>query len=187
LRILLVFLPNIHKKITVILADPSRRQLARTDEHWLVAAGNTFCYPAGRREARAVLVVGNTLTCHFWLNILPMLRDDALRLYITIEDLQALDGRRLRAHGARRRLAEGSRLYVRPTMIPSFLVLDADGFPVDWFPAPLPVAGAVADPAALLAAVRRQLAEYVPSTIAARRAERPRATPATHPRTVHRP
>lgn len=146
------------KKIARKLAAeaPSRRS-------WLRAVGNTVRHvdaDGNRGRPRGVLVVGPTLTCHFWINILPLAHDPLLSHYITVDDLRAL----------------GPRLYVRPAVIPSFLVLDAEGFPVDWFPAPLdraypprcaraaPRPGVAADPLELTAAVRTQLASYERTT-----------------------
>ena len=43
------------------------------DPHTLSLVGNTLRHPWN--VLHAALVVGNTLTCHYWLNILPLARD----------------------------------------------------------------------------------------------------------------
>ena len=90
------------------------------------------------------LIVGSTVTCHFWLNILPLAADPALRYFITVDDLQAVV----------------DRLHVRPTVIPAFLVFCPQGFPIDWFAAPLPGAGEAVEHGKLLQAVRQRLRAY---------------------------
>ena len=92
-------------------------------------------------SARAVLCwggqqVSNTLTCHYWLNILPLSRDPsapgpprpaagaAIRFYITEEDFVFMS----------------DLLHVQPSMLPCFLVF-RHGYAVDWFPGPLPPPG----------------------------------------------
>lgn len=63
------------------------------------------------------LVIGETLTSHFWLNILPLAQNPRLRLFVTEQDLIAL----------------GPRLHIRPLVVPCFLVF-ANGYVIDWFP-----------------------------------------------------
>ena len=90
-----------------------------------------------------MLVVGDTLTSHFWLNLLPLAHDPLVRHFVTVDDLQTV----------------ASRLHVLPDRVPSFLVFH-HGFPVDWFPAPLPRAREAVDPGSLVQAVRRRLQAY---------------------------
>jgi hypothetical protein len=78
------------------------------------------------------------------LNILPLSQDAALRYYITEDDLLCIQG----------------RLHVVPAVLPAFLVFRS-GYVVDWFPAPLPPRGEVADPVSLLQRVRERLRDYV--------------------------
>ncbi len=91
----------------------------------------------------AALVVGSSLSCHFWLSILPLARDGALRCFIREADLAVL----------------GDRLHVRPAALPAFLVF-VDGFAVDAFPAPLPAGEPTADPLSLIAQVQERLRRY---------------------------
>lgn len=111
----------------------------------LVPVGNTVRMggAAAPPDVALVLVVGATLTSHFWLNILPLATEPRMRYYVTEGDLRAVV----------------DRLHVRPTCVPAFLVL-RDGYPVDWMPAPLPPPGQVADPAELVARVRDRIAHY---------------------------
>ncbi len=76
-----------------------------------------------------LLVVNDTLTSHFWLNLLPLSSNPLLRFYITESDLEHLS----------------QRLHVRPIIAPAFVVI-IHGYMIDWFPAPLPEPGCVADP-----------------------------------------
>jgi hypothetical protein len=92
---------------------------------------------------RAALVIGDTLTSHFWLNILGLSSDSSLRYYIVEEDLGAVCG----------------LLHVIPDVVPSFLVFQS-GFVIDWFPAPLPNPGCAVDPLVLLGMVRTKLSSY---------------------------
>ena len=117
----------------------------RQEEQELADIGNTIRNSHGNRRhpVQAALVVGNTLTSHYWLNILPLARNPALRYYITEDDLQTIS----------------DRLHVHPNIVPSFLVFYY-GYIVDWFPAPLPPAGGVQDPLALLATVQECLQQY---------------------------
>jgi hypothetical protein len=102
--------------------------------------------PALLPRVLGALVVGSSLSCHFWLSILPLARGDggALRCYIREADLAVL----------------GDRLHVpRPAALPAFLVF-VDGFAVDAFPAPLPAGEPTADPLSLIAQVRERLRRY---------------------------
>jgi hypothetical protein len=104
--------------------------------HWLQPIGNTVQYEKHTSSVIGVLVVGGTLTSHFWLNILPLCRDETIRYFITVNDLAAIV----------------DRLHVQPMALPCFLVL-AEGFIVDWFLAPLPPPGEVVDPVELIQTV----------------------------------
>ena len=121
----------------------------RQEEQQLDDIGNTIhnshllSHGNRRNPVQAALVVGNTLTSHYWLNILPMARNPALRYYITEDDLQTIS----------------DRLHVHPNIMPSFLVFYYR-YIVDWFPAPLPPAGGVQDPFALLTTVQERLQQY---------------------------
>lgn len=120
------------------MATSNARPLSHpTQTQFLVPSGNTIRVdgPLGvvGGGAIAVLVVDNTLTSHFWLNILPLASNPAVRYFIQEADLAVV----------------ADRLHVFPRVVPSFLVAGADGFFVDVFPAPLPAAGEVADPVAL--------------------------------------
>ena len=114
---------------------------APCEEQTLDAVGGTV--RGQRTGVYAVLVVGDTLSSHFWLNLLPLARDPQVRHFVTVDDLALVAG----------------RLHVLPDLVPSFLVF-YHGFPVDWFPAPLPPAREAGDPAALVRTVRRRLADY---------------------------
>ena len=96
-----------------------------------------------RHNVQAALVIGNSLTSHYWLNLLPLARNSCLRYYITEDDLEEL----------------ADRLHVYPQVVPSFLVFH-HGYIVDWFPAPLPPPGCAQDPLSLIATVQDRLAQY---------------------------
>lgn len=115
----------------------------RPRQQLLQPVGNTLREQAHQRGVHAVLVVGNSLTCHFWLNLLPLVRSARVQHFVTQDDLACV----------------ADRLHVRPTVVPSFLVV-SEGFIVDWFPAPLPAAGEAAEPKALLSAVHERLQRY---------------------------
>ena len=124
----------------VVLGTPRNPEI-----HRLEAVGNTIRHRTPVKQGvHAALVVGDSLTSHFWLNILPMAQDAALRFYVTVDDLAALAG----------------RLHVRPDVIPSFLVFSDTGFAIDWFPAPLPAPGQAVEHTALVEAVRSRLRSY---------------------------
>jgi hypothetical protein len=93
--------------------------------HYLQCTGNTVRYNNfNKNEVIGVLVVGGTITCHFWLNILPLCDEHSIRHFITIQDLSLL----------------ADRLHVQPKVLPCFLVL-VEGYVIDWFRAPLPPPG----------------------------------------------
>ena len=114
---------------------------ARCEQQLLQRIGNTV--RAERSGLYAVLVVGDTLTSHFWQNLLPLARDPSVRHFVTVEDLQTA----------------APWLHVHPTLVPAFLVFQ-HGFAVDWFPAPLPRPMEVVDPVALVESVRCRLRSY---------------------------
>lgn len=109
----------------------------------LLLVGRTVRHREDGLPVYGVLVVGEELTSHFWLNILPLSQDRALRFYIPESDLVTLD----------------EHLHVRPSVVPSFLVM-VHGYPVDWFPAPLPGPAEAADPRELLGQVYQRLRQY---------------------------
>ena len=111
--------------------------------HPLHPVGNTVRYDRGHGRVIGVLVVGATLTSHFWLNILPLCHSDTIRNFITASDLQQIC----------------DRLHVQPKAFPCFLVL-VGGYIVDWFLAPLPSPGEVADPQELIQAVLDKIVTY---------------------------
>lgn len=114
------------------------------EEQWLEAVGNTVRH--GRsppRGVQAALVVADTITCHFWLNILPLVKEASIRHFLTVADLEAIS----------------DRLHVRPSVVPSFIVFRG-GYMVDWFPAPLPRAGLAANPHSLVDVVKKRLLRY---------------------------
>jgi hypothetical protein len=96
-------------------------------------------YPA----VHAVLLIGDTLASHYWLNIVATSGDVRLRHFITEDDFRAL----------------GPAIHVRPQLAPCFLVV-CDGFIVDWFPAPLPTTQGIQDPSSLLSSVLEHLTAY---------------------------
>lgn len=117
-----------------------------TPEQYLVPVGSTVRHvvpDAGAKSLHAALLVGDTLTSHFWLNILSLCRDARVRYFLTESDLQLVS----------------ERLHVRPELLPCFLVF-VGGYLVDWFPAPLPPASCAVDPMELLAKVCQQLQTY---------------------------
>jgi len=114
-------------------------------ERLLVPVGNTFRLEGACASVVLVLVVGETITSHWWLNLLPLCDSELVRFFITEADLRAV--------------AATGRLHVRPTHAPAFLVL-RNGFVVDWLPAPLPEPGAPANPKALLASVEARVRTY---------------------------
>jgi hypothetical protein len=109
------------------------------------AVGNTVFHEKGAGSgAYAALVVGPSLTSHWWLNILPLAQDAAIRYYITEDDLLCIEG----------------RMHVVPEVLPAFLVFRS-GYVVDWFPAPLPPRGDLVDPVSLINRVRERLRDYI--------------------------
>lgn len=73
----------------------------------LVPVGNTLRMGGATMppDVALVLVVGSTLTSHFWLNILPLAPESRMRYYVTEGDLGAMV----------------DYLHVRPTVVPAFL------------------------------------------------------------------
>lgn len=76
-------------------------------------------------------------------NILPLVRDPALRHFVDLADLAVV----------------AERLHPCPTLVPAFLVFHGR-YVIDWFPAPLPAPGEAADPRALVGLVRSRLQRY---------------------------
>jgi hypothetical protein len=66
--------------------------VGKPTEQLLEVVGNTVREQAHRRGVHAVLVIGQSLTCHFWLNILPVARDQRVQHFINLADLE-LTGR----------------------------------------------------------------------------------------------
>lgn len=101
--------------------------------------------PVPAPTVAAVLVVRpGDAASDFWLGLLPLLAGPELRHFITVDDLDALSA--------------AGRLGVLPAVAPACLVVHR-GYPIDWFPAPLPAAVGE-DPRGLLAAVRERLRAY---------------------------
>lgn len=115
----------------------------KPSEQFLEPVGNTVREQKHRRGVHAVLVIGQSLTSHFWLNILPVACNPRIQHFVTQSDLEQI----------------ADRLHVRPTVVPSFLVM-SDGFVVDWFPAPLPTPGHAANPQVLVDSVNERLRAY---------------------------
>lgn len=116
----------------------------QTEVHRVQCIGNTVRYNNHRKnEVIGVLVVGGTITCHFWLNILPMCGDHTIRHFITIQDLSVI----------------ADHLHVQPKVLPCFLVL-VEGYFVDWFRAPLPPPGQAVDPNKLIQLVLATMITY---------------------------
>jgi hypothetical protein len=112
--------------------------------HHFHPIGNTIRYKKGHgKGVIGVLVVGATLTSHFWLNLLPLCHSATIRNFIKASDLQLIY----------------ERLHVQPKAFPCFLVL-VSGYIVDWFLAPLPPPGEAADPQELIQAVLDKIVIY---------------------------
>lgn len=111
----------------------------------MLPAGETVRLPEGG-GTRFVLVAGPGVASRWWLSVLAFCPDPAVRYWMSREDLEGLL----------------PRLHVRPAVTPSFLVLQ-NGWPVDWFPAPLPpdgIMGPDAPMAPAVEAVAARLAAY---------------------------
>lgn len=120
----------------------------REEVQQLEEVGNTIRIlhmniPGKRYPVQAALVVGTSLTSHYWLNILPLARNPCLRYYITEDDLESMV----------------DHLHVYPDVLPSFLVF-YHGYAVDWFPAPLPAPGCAHDPLQLVSSVQARIDRY---------------------------
>lgn len=116
----------------------------REDACLLVPAGNTVVLQDGGASSSPVLlvlVVGDGPASRGWLRLLAAAGPPAMRHWMTRADLDTVS----------------PHLHVQPTVTPCFLVF-RQGWPVDWFPAPLPRPG---EPeAALLMLVRSRMAQY---------------------------
>lgn len=110
----------------------------------LTLTGNTLRLERRQREpVLLVLLVGNTLASHYWLNILAMSADPRCRHYITEMDYGIV----------------AERMHIQPRVSPAFLVF-CQGYVVDWFPAPLPAPGCIQDPTSLMTMVLAKIPEY---------------------------
>ena len=118
--------------------------MAQLAVHRVHCIGNTVRYTNYKKnEVIGVLLVGGTITCHLWLNILPLCGEHNIRHFMTLQDMAFI----------------ADRLHVQPKVLPCFLVL-VEGYFVDWFRAPLPPPGEVVDPNQLIQRVLAILVTY---------------------------